>query len=114
MIIQTFSELFTKAKAEVEKLEGRFLELVGVENREQLTQTVANKTGDYVLRLQGLLGDLQAEGQKQAGQVQELVTKTSAQIQESLKKLQVDNPELTQQTQKYKVRIRNFILMILN
>lgn len=111
VIFQGLSELFTKAKEEVVRLEGRILEIVGVENRDQLTQVVQNRTGDYVLRLQGLLGELQVEGEKQAGQVEQIVKSATVRLQESVKKLQDENPELTQKATTYKVSILPLIVL---
>lgn len=101
-IIGTLTELFSKAVEEVGKLEGRFLEIAGVQNRDELGNVVQNKTKDFASRIGGLVNELQAEGTKQAGQFDEIVKSATVRFQETLKKLEEQNPEVANAAKTYK------------
>lgn len=84
-------------------MEGRFLELAGVQNREELGTVVQNKTKDFATRIGGLVNELQTEGTKQAGQFDEIVKSATVRFQETLKKLEEQNPDVATAAKTYKV-----------
>lgn len=99
------AEFITLAKTQVESLQKKILEAAGVENQEQLIDSVANKTRAYANTVQGLLSVIQEETAKQAGQIDEVTKSLTTKLQANIKQLQEQNPQLVQAAEEYKVNL---------
>lgn len=99
------AEFITLAKTQVESLQKKILEAAGVENQEQLIDSVANKTRSYANTVQGLLSVIQEETAKQAGQIDEVTKSLTTKLQANIKQLQEQNPQLVQAAEEYKVNL---------
>lgn len=98
-----FADLLKKAQEGVATLQTRFLEIAGVDNKEQLIDSVTNKAKSYATTVDGLLKTIQEELAKQSGVVDETVKGLTTKLQTTVNQLQEQNPELVQATQEYKV-----------
>lgn len=99
-----FADLIKKAQEGVATLQTRFLEIAGVENKEQLIDSVTNKAKSYATTVDALLKTIQEELAKQSGTVDETVKGLTSKLQSTVNQIQEQNPELVKATQEYKVR----------
>lgn len=99
-----FADLLKKAQDGVATLQSRFLEIAGVENKEQLLDVVNTKAKSYATIVDGLLKTIEEELGKQSGVIDESVTKLTTRLQTTVNQLQEQNPELLKATQEYKVQ----------
>lgn len=104
-----FADLIKKAQEGVATLQTRFLEIAGVDNKEQLIDSVTNKAKSYATTVDGLLKTIQEELAKQSGTVDETVKGLTSKLQSTVNQIQEQNPELVKATQEYKVRDFFFI-----
>ncbi|XP_063695775.1 uncharacterized protein LOC134827147 [Culicoides brevitarsis] len=97
-----FADLFQQAQQQVATLSSKFLEAAGIENKDQLLSTVQTKTEMYATKVGEFVKTIQDTLASQQGAVNEKVQGLTTTLQNAVKKLQEQNPDLVKATQQYK------------